>query len=89
MNFYERHVLPTVLDLAMRQSQLDDYRLKIAGQAYGRVLEIGVGSGLNFTRYGKQVEAVIGLDPSPRLLSMARKRAKEAGVSTWLSKAPR
>jgi ubiquinone/menaquinone biosynthesis C-methylase UbiE len=84
MNFYERHVLPTVLDLAMRQSQLDDYRLKIAGQAYGRVLEIGVGSGLNFTRYGKQVEAVIGLDPSPRLLSMARKRAKEAGVSAWL-----
>lgn len=84
MNFYERNVLPTLLDLAMRQSQLDDYRLKVAGQAYGRVLEIGVGSGLNFTRYGEQVETVIGLDPSPRLLSMARKRAKEAGVSAWL-----
>jgi ubiquinone/menaquinone biosynthesis C-methylase UbiE len=84
VNFYERNVLPTLLDLAMRQSQLDDYRLKVAGQAYGRVLEIGVGSGLNFTRYGAQVEAVIGLDPSPRLLAMARKRAKEAGVSAWL-----
>lgn len=84
MNFYERNVLPTLLDLAMRQSQLDDYRLKVAGQAYGRVLEIGVGSGLNFTRYGAQVEAVIGLDPSPRLLAMARKRAKEAGASAWL-----
>lgn len=84
MNFYERNVLPTLLDLAMRQSQLDEYRRKVASQAYGRVLEIGVGSGLNFTRYGEQVEAVIGLDPSPRLLSMARKRAKEAGVSAWL-----
>lgn len=84
MNFYERNVLPTLLDLAMRQSQLDDYRLKVAGQAYGRVLEIGVGSGLNFTKYGAQVETVIGLDPSPRLLAMARKRAREAGVSAWL-----
>lgn len=83
MNFYERNVLPTLLDLAMRQSQLDEYTRKVAGQAYGRVLEIGVGSGLNFTRYGKQVEAVIGLDPSPRLLAMARTRAKQAGVLAW------
>lgn len=83
MNFYERNVLPTLLDLAMRQSQLDEYRRKVAGQACGRVLEIGVGSGLNFTRYGEQVEAVIGLDPSPRLLAMARKRATEAAVSAW------
>ncbi len=84
MNFYERNALPTLLDLAMRQTQLDEYRLRVAGQAYERVLEIGVGSGLNFTRYGKQVEAVIGLDPSPRLLSLTRKRAREAGVSAWL-----
>jgi hypothetical protein len=46
MNFYERNVLPTLLDLAMRQSQLDEYRRRVASQAYGRVLEIGVGSGL-------------------------------------------
>lgn len=83
MNLYDRYMLPTLLDLAMRQSQLDAYRRRVAGQAYGRVLEIGVGSGLNFTRYGKQVETVIGLDPSPRLLSMARKRAKRSGVSAW------
>jgi len=39
----------------------------VAG-AHGRVLEIGVGSGLNFPLYGEQVELVYGIDPSPRLL---------------------
>ena len=39
--------------------------------ASARVLEVGVGSGLNFPLYGKQVEIVFGIDPSPRLLAIA------------------
>ncbi|MGJ0532829.1 methyltransferase domain-containing protein [Methylocystis sp.] len=41
---------------------------------------MGISSGLNFPFYGEQVEAVIGLDPSPRLLAMARRRAADASV---------
>jgi ubiquinone/menaquinone biosynthesis C-methylase UbiE len=40
--------------------------------ATGRVLEIGIGSGVNLPRYSPNVQQVIGLEPSPKLLGMAR-----------------
>ncbi len=80
VNFYDRWILPTILDLAMRQRQLEKYRREVVAAANGRVLEVGVGSGLNFSLYGKQVEIVFGIDPSPGLLAIARRRAVAAGV---------
>ena len=52
--------------------------------ASGRVLEVGIGSGLNFPLYGRQVETVVGIDPSPRLLAIARRRADAAGFRAEL-----
>jgi ubiquinone/menaquinone biosynthesis C-methylase UbiE len=80
MNLYDRWILPPILDFAMRQQQLDKYRREVVAAAKGRVLEVGVGSGLNFPFYGGGVEVVVGLDPSPRLLAKARRRAAAAGV---------
>jgi hypothetical protein len=45
VNFYDRWILPTILDLAMRQRQLEKYRREVVAAANGRVLEVGVGSG--------------------------------------------
>ncbi|MFZ2158245.1 MAG: methyltransferase domain-containing protein, partial [Bradyrhizobium sp.] len=80
MNFYERWILPPILDLVMRQKHLTKYRREVIAAARGRVLEIGVGSGLNLPLYGKQVELVYGLDPSARLLAIARRRAAASAV---------
>jgi ubiquinone/menaquinone biosynthesis C-methylase UbiE len=80
MSFYDHWVLPQLLDLVMRQHQLEKYRRDVVAGARGRVLEIGVGSGLNLLLYGKEAEVIIGLDPSERLLSMAQRRAAEVGV---------
>ena len=80
MNFYERWILPAILDLIMRQKHLTKYRRAVVAAARGRVLEIGVGSGLNFPLYEKQVELVYGIDPSPGLLAIARRRAAESDV---------
>jgi ubiquinone/menaquinone biosynthesis C-methylase UbiE len=80
VNFYERWILPLFLDLVMRQRQLEKYRRKMVAAASGRVLEVGVGSGLNFALYGKHVEIVFGIDPSLRLLTLARRRAAAAGI---------
>lgn len=80
MSFYDRWVLPPVLDLVMRQRQLAKYRSTVVTAASGRVLEVGVASGLNFPLYGKQVEIVFGIDPSLRLLAIARRRAVAAGI---------
>lgn len=72
MSFYQRRILPSLTDLAMRQINLAVYCRRVIPAAEGRVLEIGVGSGLNLPLYTRRAERVIGLDPSPKLLQMAR-----------------
>lgn len=59
----------------MRTDRLQNYGRAVVAAAQGGVLEVAVGSGLNFSFYGEQVEIVYGIDPSPRLLAMARRRA--------------
>jgi ubiquinone/menaquinone biosynthesis C-methylase UbiE len=79
MGFYQRRVLPWILDATMRQGVLDAYRRRVAGAADGRVLEIGLGSGLNLQYYGAAVAEIIGLDPSAALLTKARRARTRAG----------
>jgi ubiquinone/menaquinone biosynthesis C-methylase UbiE len=45
---------------------------------------IGIGSGLNLPFYSAKVEHVIGLDPSPKLLAMARKTSHRNAVPVQL-----
>lgn len=73
MGFYENHILPRLIDLAMRQRNLAAYRGRVVAAAEGNVLEVGIGSGLNLPFYSANVARVIGLDPSPNLLVMARR----------------
>src|SRR5260221_9901254 len=47
MSFYEKQILPRLLDLSMRQERLAAYRRQVTSVASGTVLEIGIGSGLN------------------------------------------
>jgi ubiquinone/menaquinone biosynthesis C-methylase UbiE len=81
MSFYQRHVLPYLLHLAMRQKQLAPFRRRVIGAAEGRVLEVGIGSGLNLPLYGPGVQSVIGLEPSAELLRMARERGRAASAT--------
>jgi ubiquinone/menaquinone biosynthesis C-methylase UbiE len=76
MGFYQDRILPLVIHMAMRQRNLAAYRNRVVPAAQGRVLEIGIGSGLNLPFYTRKADQVIGLDPSPRLLSMARQAAR-------------
>lgn len=46
-------------------------RTRVVGAAEGRVLEIGIGSGLSLPLYGAGVSEVVGADPSSALLSQA------------------
>jgi ubiquinone/menaquinone biosynthesis C-methylase UbiE len=57
------------------------FRKRVVGAAQGRVLEIGIGSGLNLPLYGPQVCSILALEPSPALLRMARKRAAKASIA--------
>ena len=72
MGFYQDQIVPLLINWSMRQKNLAAYRARIIPAAEGRVLEIGIGSGLNLPFYSRNVVRVIGLEPSPRLLAMAR-----------------
>jgi len=73
MGFYADHILPHLINLAMRNRDLAAYRGRVVPAAAGRVLEIGIGSGLNLPLYGGAVEEVIGIDTSPEMLAMAER----------------
>ena len=47
MAFYQEQIVPLLINLAMRQRNLAAYRSRVVPAAEGRVLEIGIGSGLN------------------------------------------
>ena len=87
MGLYERYVLPRLLDFACGQKPIMRQRAKVVPLAHGRVLEIGIGSGLNLPFYDKsRVKTLLGLDPSPEVLVMARRRATKAGLDIeWLA----
>jgi len=78
VGIYERFLLPRLLAVAMRNRELVPLRQRVGQAAEDRVLEISIGSGLNLPFYGPKVHEVIGIDPSPALLRMARARLLEA-----------
>ena len=73
MPFYRNRVLPRLIHAAMGQAHLVPYRRRLLEPAAGRVLEIGVGSGLNLPHYPRAVSGIVGLDVSPALLARARR----------------
>ncbi len=78
MGFYDRHILPKILNWGCGTKPVRLQRQKVVPLAEGLVLEIGIGSGLNLPFYDPtKVERVIGLDPAEEMLSYAR-RASEA-----------
>ena len=84
MNFYERWVLPRLIDLAMKHREATRQRQGLLPAARGRVLEIGIGSGLNLPFYGSEVVSVVGVDPSEALLALARGRLQDAPFAVEL-----
>jgi ubiquinone/menaquinone biosynthesis C-methylase UbiE len=64
----------------MRQRRLAPYRDRVVSNATGRVLEVGIGSGLNLPFYGNAVAEIIGLEPSPKLVEMANNAARQTPI---------
>ena len=65
MSFYENRILPRLINLACASKPTRKQREKIVPRAYGDVLEIGFGGGLNLPYYdGDRVRKIFGLEPS-------------------------
>lgn len=75
MGFYQQWIVPPLVHLSMRNKRLRPYRERLTGAAEGRVLDVGIGSGLNLPFYARQAREIFGLEPSPWLLARARNKA--------------
>ena len=81
MGLYDRHILPHLIDFACGMGAVMKARSQLVPQARGRVLEIGIGSGLNLSFYDPQrVEVVVGVDPSAEMQALGRERAARCQV---------
>jgi hypothetical protein len=59
MGFCGNHIVPRPIHLAMRNDLLTPYRRRVLSAASGRVLEIGIGSGVNLPFYRTAVRRII------------------------------
>lgn len=84
-SWYERHILPYALDCACGLPMIGRQRQLLVPRAQGRVLEVGIGTGLNLRYYDKsRVTQIVGLDPALELHPLARERMAQAGLEVEL-----
>ena len=54
--------MPRLIAAGMRNKAMTRYRPRIPALASGRVLEVGIGSGLNLPHYTREVTHLFGLE---------------------------
>jgi ubiquinone/menaquinone biosynthesis C-methylase UbiE len=81
-SFYDRHIMPRLIGCACAAGPIMKQRAKVVPKAEGRVLELGIGGGLNLALYDPaKVSAVIGVDPSAELRARAEAAPRPDGLS--------
>lgn len=86
MSFYDDKILPHVIHLACGTKPILKQREKVVPYAEGRILEIGMGSGINIGYYNpEKVEKLWGLEPSIGMREKAKNRVNAAPFELeWL-----
>jgi len=80
-NFYDKYLLPKVVNWACKQKPTRKQRGKIIPLAQGKVLEIAIGSGLNLPFYdAKKVEKLTGLEPSKEIWGLNKHKIDKLNI---------
>ena len=75
MPFYRDHIYPLVVDVLGDPLPIQEVRQQIIPLATGNVLEIGVGSGANFSHYDPaRVSKLYALEPNPGMIRLAERK---------------
>ncbi|HWC36592.1 MAG TPA: class I SAM-dependent methyltransferase [Mycobacteriales bacterium] len=80
MGWYEKHVLPRIINKVLDNRHTREVRQRVAGGLSGDVLEIGFGSGLNLPYLPAAVTSFRAVDPSGEAAKLARARIEAAHV---------
>jgi ubiquinone/menaquinone biosynthesis C-methylase UbiE len=80
MGFYERAIFNPAMEFALDRPPINAERARVLAAARGRILEVGVGTGLNFERYPGSVTAITAANLEPALDRRAARRASARGL---------
>jgi len=79
LGLYDNYILPKFLNCACSSKPINYQRQKVVPLAKGKVLDIGIGSGLNIPFYNSdKIDKVIGIDPSHELIELAKELANDS-----------
>lgn len=89
LSWYDRHVLPHLIDFGCGLPLIAAQRQKVIPQAAGRVLEIGIGTGLNLRFYDRgKVRSLVAVEPAGQMHALAQRRSAQAGIPVELHALP-
>ena len=78
MPFYRNHVYPHLVNLLGNPKPIREVRRRMVPLAEGKVLEIGVGPGVNFTYYdAARVNKLYALEPNPGMVRLAQRHTDQ------------
>jgi ubiquinone/menaquinone biosynthesis C-methylase UbiE len=82
MSFHRDHVYPHLVRMLGNPKPIREIRQRIVPLAQGRVLEIGVGSGVNFVHYDPaRVSKVYALEPNPGMIRLAERNRRRTELN--------
>ena len=86
MKLYDEYVLPYVINCACSMRAIERQRGLVVPEAKGKILEIGMGSGLNLKHYDpNKVEHLWGLEPSQGMRRKAQANIEASDLPLeWL-----
>lgn len=89
MSFYQERMLPRMINLACGSKPTRKQRQKIVPRAFGDVLEIGFGGGLNLPYFDRDnVRKIFGLEPSAGMRRSAADNIAASGLDVELIDVP-
>ena len=81
MGLYKKYLLPKIIHWTCGQNPTMLQREKVVPLAYGKVLEVGIGTGLNLGYYNSnKIEHLTGLDPSEENWKINKVNAESLGL---------
>ena len=89
MSLYKEYIYPYIVDMLGDPPPIRKIRQRIIPRARGKVLEIGAGSGANFSYYDRaEVTKLYALEPNPGMIRLAERKRRETRLDIQFLELP-
>ena len=85
MGIYSNCIFPAAYDFLMRNPRLAEHRRSALAPVRGRILEIGIGTGLSLKAYPRDVEKIWAVDSNAGMLKKLAVKGAAGGIAVEAS----